>query len=53
MAFVVTAFVVGVFSYEFLTKPLFEDPQSVRRTVCRTPADPALWRQATTSVVVP
>jgi hypothetical protein len=47
VAFVVTAFVVGVFSYEFLTKPLFEDPQSVLRSVYRTPADPELWRQAT------
>lgn len=46
VAFVVTAFLVGVLSYELLTKPLFESPESVVRRVYRTPADPELWRQA-------
>ena len=48
MAFVVTAFVVGMFSYALLTKSLFEDPESVVRRVYRTPADPELWRSAAT-----
>ena len=48
VAFVVTAFVVGMFSYALLTKSLFEDPESVVRRVYRTPADPELWRSAAT-----
>ena len=46
VAFVVTAFVVGALSYELLTKPLFENPESIVRRVYRTPADPELWKQA-------
>jgi hypothetical protein len=46
VAFVVTAFVVGALSYELVTKPLFENPESVVQRVYRTPADPELWRQA-------
>jgi hypothetical protein len=46
VAFVVTSFVVGTFSYALLTKPLFKDPSSVIRRVYRTPADTELWSQA-------
>jgi hypothetical protein len=46
VAFVVTSILVGVFSYQFLTKPLFEDPNSPLNTVFRTPSQPELWRHA-------
>ncbi len=45
VAYVVTSFLVGAISYQFLTKDLFEGSPILAR-VYRTPADPELWNQA-------
>lgn len=46
LAYVVTSFIVGAISYQFLTKELFEGPDSILATFYRTPAEPQVWNQA-------
>ena len=45
IAFIVTTFVVGLFTYPLLTKDLFENPNSVLVKIYRTQAEPELWKQ--------